>query len=60
MQYILLLLIQTCIIHCLLFYVLVFGIAHVPQDKLRGIEDAAEALSETLKFLQMELDAETS
>ena len=36
-------------------YVLVFGIAHVPEDKFDGIGDAAEALSETLEFLRMEL-----
>ena len=37
-----------------------FGIAHVPEDKSGAIDDASEALSETLEFIQKDLGAETS
>ena len=57
MQYMLMLKIYkhvSFIVYCALFqnYILVFGIAHVPEDKLSGIWDASDWLAMTLVILQ--------
>ena len=63
MQYMLMLKIYkhiSFIVYCALFqnYILVFGIAHVPEYSTRGIEDAIDSLATTLVLLQVTLDRE--